>query len=66
MQVLSTEKRCVSSINNRTCQLASNEQFTFDYIASETTAQASIFEEVGRHIIDQCLMGYNGSIFAYG
>ncbi len=62
------EKRCVSSVanNQRSCQLASGEQFTFDYVAGEETAQASIFEEVGRHIIDQCLMGDNGSSFAYG
>jgi DNA replication protein DnaC len=42
------------------------ETFTFDYIASEETAQQEIFEEVGRSIIEQCLHGYNGSIFAYG
>ena len=52
--------------NPRKCSLSSGDQFTFDYIAHEQTVQVEIFEEVGKRIIDQCLKGYNGSIFAYG
>ena len=63
-----SERRCVATSPSapRVCTLSSGEQFTFDYVASEQTAQVEIFEEVGKRIIDQCLMGYNGSIFAYG
>ena len=35
-------------------------------MAGEKTPQSDIFEQVGRRVVDQCLMGYNGSIFAYG
>ena len=65
---LDADRRCVTSSeeNPRVCQVVNNEQFTFDYVAGEQTAQVDIFQEVGRRIIDQCLMGYNGSIFAYG
>lgn len=54
--------------NPRVISLASSkeEKFTFDFVAREETTQQEIFEQVGRHVIDQCLMGYNGSIFAYG
>jgi hypothetical protein len=40
--------------------------FTFDYVATEQTPQSDVFERVGKEIVNQCLMGYNGSIFAYG
>ena len=65
---MESDRRCITSSleNPRVCQLVTNEQFTFDYVAGEQTAQVEIFEQVGRRIIDQCLMGYNGSIFAYG
>lgn len=42
------------------------ESFTFDYIAKEDTEQQAVFDNVGRQIVNQCLLGYNGSIFAYG
>ena len=51
----SSERRCVSTDPNdsRVCFLASNnEKFTFDFVASEQTAQVEIFEQVGRTIID--------------
>ena len=64
------ERRCVTSNDNdpRVVNLASesDQKFTFDYVAGERTPQSDIFEQVGRRIVDQCLMGYNGSIFAYG
>lgn len=41
-------------------------RFTYDYVASEATSQAELFEEVGRSISLACLNGYNGTIFAYG
>ena len=36
------------------------------YLQMPLSQNVEIFEQVGRQIIDQCLMGYNGSIFAYG
>ena len=46
--------------------MAGGENFNFDYVGSEDSTQEEIFQIVGKPIIDQCLQGYNGSIFAYG
>jgi hypothetical protein len=43
-----------------------SDMFTFDYIGGEDCTQEEIFQKVGKPIVDQCLQGYNGSIFAYG
>ena len=40
--------------------------YTFDYVAGESVPQDEIFEKVGKSIVDQCMKGYNGTIFAYG
>ena len=63
-----TTKRCVQLEHGKEkmVKLATQESFTFDYVAHEETSQCDIFNSVGKTIIDQCMMGYNGSIFAYG
>ncbi|KRY35395.1 Kinesin-like protein KIF15 [Trichinella spiralis] len=38
--------------------------FTFDRIADESATQESMFTCVGKSIIDGCVEGYNGTIFA--
>jgi kinesin family member 6/9 len=43
-----------------------NHLFTFNRIFSSETSQADIFEGVAKPVIDNCLDGYNGTIFAYG
>lgn len=40
--------------------------FTFDYVATQDSEQAELFETIARPIADSCLQGYNGTIFAYG
>ncbi|KAK3263260.1 hypothetical protein CYMTET_27925, partial [Cymbomonas tetramitiformis] len=42
------------------------QQFTFDHVASNSTTQEALFRVAGRPIVDNCLAGYNSSIFAYG
>jgi|LauGreDrversion4_2_1035121.scaffolds.fasta_scaffold644903_2 hypothetical protein len=42
------------------------ETFSFDFVGAEDVHQEEIFLKVGKPIVDQCLQGYNGSIFAYG
>ena len=61
-------RRCITSASavSKTIQLATQENFTFDYVAGEETPQVEVFEAVGKAIVTQCLLGYNGSIFAYG
>ncbi|KVI00429.1 Kinesin, motor domain-containing protein [Cynara cardunculus var. scolymus] len=44
------------------------QQFTFDSVADATSTQASIdlFQLVGAPLVENCLAGFNSSIFAYG
>ncbi|XP_052060885.1 kinesin-like protein KIF15 [Mytilus californianus] len=40
--------------------------FTFDKVADVTSTQESLFNVIGKPIIECCVSGYNGTIFAYG
>ncbi|KAF9331867.1 Kinesin-like protein kif15 [Podila minutissima] len=40
--------------------------FMYDCVGAETTTQEQVFNDVGRSIVEQCVRGYNGTIFAYG
>ncbi|PWA76572.1 phragmoplast-associated kinesin-related protein [Artemisia annua] len=42
------------------------QKFTFDSVADETSTQTDIFELVGAPLVENCLAGFNSSIFAYG
>lgn len=41
-------------------------RFTFDHVACETINQETLFRMVGLQMVENCLSGYNSSIFAYG
>ncbi|KAF9285543.1 Kinesin-like protein kif15 [Mortierella alpina] len=43
-----------------------NDTFTYDCVGGENTSQEQVFNDVGRTIVEQCVKGYNGTIFAYG
>ena len=40
------------------------ETFSYDYVADSSANQEEIFEIIGREMADNCLEGYNGTIFA--
>ncbi|XP_052230955.1 kinesin-like protein KIF15 isoform X2 [Dreissena polymorpha] len=40
--------------------------FAFDFVADITSTQDAIFNRLGRKVIENCVAGYNGTIFAYG
>ena len=40
--------------------------YTYDNVFGEKSNQEDIFKQVAKPIVDQCLEGYNGAIFAYG
>ena len=40
--------------------------FTFDFVGGEDTAQEAVFDAVGRPLTEECLNGYNATVFAYG
>ncbi|KAG0328181.1 Kinesin-like protein kif15 [Dissophora globulifera] len=42
------------------------DNFTYDCVGGELTSQEHVFNDVGRTIVEQCVKGYNGTIFAYG
>lgn len=60
LNVNKANKSISISINSNT------KNFSFDYIGDEDTSQDEIFESIGKPIVNSCLCGYNGSIFAYG
>lgn len=45
---------------------ADGQAYTFDTVAGEQTTQARMFEIAGRSAVDNCLAGFNSSIFTYG
>lgn len=46
--------------------MADGQQYTFDTVAGEQTTQAGMFKIAGRSAVENCLAGFNSSIFAYG
>ncbi|KAI3688395.1 hypothetical protein L1987_82107 [Smallanthus sonchifolius] len=40
--------------------------FTFDSVADTTSTQVDIFDLVGAPLVENCLAGFNSSVFAYG
>eukprot|EP00250_Pteridium_aquilinum_P021326 c25089_g1_i1 orf=2-2848(-) len=43
-----------------------DQNFTFDYVAGQDASQQSVYEMVGQPLVENCLQGFNSSIFAYG
>ena len=61
---------CVHPDDHATLRLAAPStdpySFSFDHVAGEHASQEDIFNIAGRHIVENCLQGYNGCLFAYG
>jgi kinesin family protein 6/9 len=51
---------------NKLSNAKDNHAFTFNHIFPDHAAQNDVFERVAKPVIDNCLDGYNGTIFAYG
>ncbi|KAJ8599152.1 hypothetical protein CTAYLR_008295 [Chrysophaeum taylorii] len=65
------EGRCVWKASGDEIALASEEDkkssaFRFDAVFDATTETASVYDRVGREIVDGVLRGVNGTVFAYG
>uniref|UniRef100_A0A8I3NU78 Kinesin-like protein KIF15 n=1 Tax=Canis lupus familiaris TaxID=9615 RepID=A0A8I3NU78_CANLF len=59
---------CLSVLSSTTLRLHSNPEpktFTFDHVADMQTTQESVFSTVAKGIVESCMSGYNGTIFAY-
>ncbi|PNH12660.1 Kinesin-like protein KIF15 [Tetrabaena socialis] len=73
-QELAHEKheQCLTVIGSRTLQLGTKDKlnhthrFMFDQVLPEDTTQQDVFDLAGLVAVDNCLAGYNSSIFAYG
>uniref|UniRef100_A0A7I4FWL6 Kinesin motor domain-containing protein n=1 Tax=Physcomitrium patens TaxID=3218 RepID=A0A7I4FWL6_PHYPA len=57
--------RVVRSVTSTSVSL-SDQQFTFDAVAGEVSSQEAVFNLVGLPMAENCLAGFNSSIFAYG
>ena len=40
--------------------------FSFDWTGGSKSSQQDVFNFIGRQMVDSCVSGYNGTIFAYG
>lgn len=40
--------------------------FSFDHVYDDDASQSEVFETTARPVVESCLEGYNGTIFAYG
>ncbi|RWS25186.1 Kinesin-like protein 4, partial [Leptotrombidium deliense] len=41
-------------------------QFTFDRVFGFNSSQIDVYTQAAKQIVDFCLQGYNGTVFAYG
>jgi len=59
---------CVTNTETQVkLQAASGEEkFTFDYILGQETNQLDVFDNVGVSLVDDCLKGFNCTLFVYG
>jgi hypothetical protein len=58
---LSPDGRPLVSLINKG---AVSETFEYDYVGGPETRQVDVFEAVAKPITENCLQGYNGTIFA--
>jgi hypothetical protein len=40
--------------------------YTYDVVFGPTSEQSEVFDELGRHVADDFMNGFNGTVFAYG
>eukprot|EP00040_Diaphanoeca_grandis_P044292 m.270485 g.270485 ORF g.270485 m.270485 type:complete len:1035 (-) comp90404_c0_seq1:8-3112(-) len=59
-------KACVLKNSQTTLKLNDKRMFTYDEVMDSDTTQDHIFQRVGRGVVNNCLQGFNGTIFAYG
>ncbi|CAN4095728.1 unnamed protein product [Withania somnifera] len=55
----------VQKVSNDSLSIAGH-TFTFDSIADTQSTQVDIFQHVGAPVVENCLAGFNSSVFAYG
>jgi kinesin family member 5 len=56
-------KQCNITIDNKQEKL---KEFSFDRMYPPEVGQAMIYDESIRHIVDNVIDGFNGTVFAYG
>ena len=62
--------KCAESVTDTMIRMsekstAKSRGFTFDSVLGEASTQDQIFGLVGKDVVENCLNGYNGTIFAY-
>jgi len=58
---------CMTFPEQRSVMLIPDQSFwTFDHVFRPDCRQSEVYEFLGRETIEDVLMGYNGTIFAYG
>ncbi|XP_031263559.1 kinesin-like protein KIN-12B isoform X2 [Pistacia vera] len=55
----------VQNVGNDTLEI-NGQTFTFDSVAEIDSTQLDVFQLVGLPLFENCLAGFNSSVFAYG
>lgn len=59
-----TSVKVLDSRHNSNLLPGEGELFTFDAVGGPEVEQSTIFDQVAKPIAENCLLGYNGTIFA--
>jgi hypothetical protein len=55
-------RRCIA-ISGETMRIG-DKSFTFENVFGENATQETIYNKCARHLVEGCIQGYNGTIFA--
>lgn len=57
---------CLEVQGAKSITIGGRNQFTYDSVLGENCTQEDMFQAVGKSMTENCLRGYNGTVFAYG
>lgn len=64
--VKQAEKTCLEVQGEKSIVIGARNQFTYDSVLDSSCTQEDMYQAVGKSMTENCLRGYNGTVFAYG
>lgn len=61
-----TEKTCLEVQGTKSIAIGARNLFTYDSVLDSSCTQEDMYQAVGKSMTENCLRGYNGTVFAYG
>lgn len=59
-------EQALSALDGSTVLVGSDRPFTFDHCFGGTVAQTAVYSTAVQPLVQQCMAGYNATVFAYG